>query len=137
MFGIGDKDDEYVRILGYAVMIAIIAGVVTAAVITFYSESESYSALHIDEYSNYIENGTVSFTYGVDRFGPSGAYYEVKALHRGRTVYSDAFEMRPGSVMKNVSFSLSETEFPVKLQLVLKEGQDTYYETYFWLKGNK
>ena len=137
MFGIGDKEDDYVRILGYAVMIAIVAGIITAAVIVYYSGTESYTALHLENYSNYIENGVVSFTYGVDRFGPYGEDYLIRAVHRGNVMYTDTFRLEGGQdLMKKVSFRLNETEFPVKLQLILREGSGEVYEVYFWLKGN-
>jgi len=136
-----NEEEGYVRILKYAVVVAIAAGIFTTAVILWYARTESYSALHLESYSNYIENGTVSFTYGVDRFGPTPATYIAKIYHRGKVVYSNEYTLRPGSVNKTVAFlSINETEFPVKLQLVLTEDPASgggIYEVYFWLKGNR
>jgi hypothetical protein len=126
--------------LQYAVIAAIAFGLVTAGVIIWYAGNESYSALHIGSYSNYIENGSVSFTYGVDRFGPAPASYNIKALHRGKVMYTRDFTMEPGSMNETVSFRLTETNFPVKLQVVLTESAASggaAYEVYFWLKGSK
>jgi hypothetical protein len=134
------EEDGHVRMLRYAVIAAIAFGLLTAGVIIWYAGNESYSALHIDAYSNYIENGTVTFTYGVDRFGPAPASYSIKALHRGKVMYSRDFTMNPGSMNATVSFRLNEAVFPVKLQVVLTESAESggsAYEVYFWLKGNR
>jgi hypothetical protein len=129
-----EDDRTSIIILKYTIAIAIVAGIYTAAFIYIQARSESYSALHIGEYSNYIENGTVSFTYGVDRFGPSGASYRLQVLVRGVELHEDEFSLQPGSMEREVSFPLDEASFPVKVQVILWEGE-TAYETYFWLKG--
>lgn len=126
------------EIMKLAIEIAIVISIFTAAYIFIMTESESYSALYIRSYSNYIENGTVAFTYGVDRFGPSGASYSFEVIERGVSYHLETFSMEPGRRESNVSFSLNETSFPVKLQLILKEpGTNEIYETHFWLKGNR
>jgi len=131
-----------IEILKLVIAIAIIAGIWTAAYIFIMAKSESYSALYIQSHSNYISNGTVSFEYGVDRFGPAGASYDFEVKVRDIPYHSDTFEMEPGTRRRNVSFSLStfslnETDFPFKVQLTLREGNGDVYETYFWLKGVK
>jgi hypothetical protein len=136
----GKSENEWEKALYYAVMVAVIAGIAATAIIVYYAGTESYSALHLEKYSNYIENGTVSFTYGVDRFGPAPATYSVKALHRGNVVYSKDFAMEPGSMNATAYLRLNETLFPVKVQLVLTEAPGSggqTYEVYFWLKGSK
>lgn len=136
----GKSENKGEKALYYAVLVAVVAGIATTVVILYYAGTESYSALHLESYSNYIENGTVSFIYGVDRFGPSPASYAVRAVHRGNAMYSESFSLAPGSVNKTVSFRLNETIFPVKVQLVLSEDAQSggqAYEVYFWLKGNK
>ncbi len=101
------------------------------------TKSESYSALSIRSYSNYIENGTVSFTYGVDRFGPRGAMYDVSVFVNDDVIYRNSFSMEPGSGNGSISFPLNTTAFPVKVKLVLSEQDGTSYDVYFWLKGSR
>lgn len=134
----GKKKDMELEIMKLAIEIAVVIAVFTAAYIFIMTESESYSALYIRSYSNYIENGTVAFTYGVDRFGPAGATYSFEVLERGTTYHLETFDMQPGRRERNVSFALNETVFPVKVQLILTEARSNdVYEAHFWLKGSR
>jgi hypothetical protein len=131
----GEKDME-LEIFKLVIALAVIAAIWIAAYIVIMAQSESYSALFIRSHSNYIEDGKVEFTYGVDRFGPTGASYALDVMVRGIPYHSDTFEMGPGRRERNVSFSINETSFPVKVQIILREGgTGDVYETYFWLKG--
>ncbi len=127
-----------IEIMKLAIEIAVVIAIFTAAYIFIMAQSESYSALYIRDYSNYIDNGTVAFTYGVDRFGPSGESYSFEVLERGEIFHAETFDLETGRRESNVSFSLNETSFPVKVQLILKEtGTNAIYEAHFWLKGNR
>jgi hypothetical protein len=132
-----DSETEYVELLKYAVMIAIAAGIITTAVIIYYAGTDSYSALYLINYSNYIENGTVSLMYGVDRFGPAGASYDLIVYVDEAKIHTRSFTMEPGTGNGTVSFKLNRTEFPVKVQLVLNESGGSSYDVHFWLKGNR
>jgi|GEM_PF-1825764 len=137
----GSPDET--RILKYVIAAAIVIGIVTAAVILFIAGSESYSALYIESYSNYAEDGLVSFAYGVDKFGPATASYMFKVFIEDEAMYSEDFVLEQGTKKGNVSFpvTLDDYELPVKVRLVLREEREgggvAAYETYFWLRGAK
>jgi hypothetical protein len=132
---ITDFMTEDTKALKYAVMVAVVLGIATVVVIYAYTESESYSALYLQEYSNYVEDGKVSFVYGVERFGPTGASYDFAVHVDGVGLYSNTFDIASGTLQRRITFPVDVDEFPVKVQIVLKErGGETYY-VHFWLKG--
>jgi len=137
----GSPDET--RILKYVIAAAIVIGIVVAAFILLVAGSQSYSALYIESYSNYVEDGTVSFTYGVDKFGPATASYMFKVFMGEETMHSEDFVLKQGTRKNSVSFpvDLEDYELPVKVRLVLREEQEgggvAAYETYFWLRGAK
>ena len=128
-------EDTGTKIMKYAVLIAIGSGIAVSVYLILAARSESYSALFIRSHTNYIENGTVSFTYGVDRFGPAGESYDFRVTVRGTEYYKEGFDMQPGRMEENVTFRLNETTFPVKVQLVLRGRGGEVLETFFWLNG--
>ena len=128
-------EDSGTKIMKYAVLIAIASGIAVSVYLILAAKGESYSALFIRSHTNYIENGTVTFTYGVDRFGPAGERYDFRVMVRGTEYYSKGFDMQPGRMEENVTLRLNETSFPVKVQLVLRGSGGEVLETFFWLNG--
>jgi hypothetical protein len=122
-------------VLTYAVIIAIVLGVVTSYFFLAV-DKESYSALYIIPDSTNFDsaNNTVSFEYGVRSFETGSRDYTLKIYSANVQLNNKNFSLNPGRIVEEpVKISLpSNTRFPVKISLKLTTGTSSE-EVHFWL----
>jgi hypothetical protein len=123
-------------VLTYAVIIAIVLGVVTSYFFLAV-DKESYSALYILPDSTHFDSAsnTVSFEYGVRSFETGSRDYILKIYSANVLVNNKNFSLNPGRILEEaVKISLpQDTRFPVKISLKLTTGTSSE-EVHFWVK---
>lgn len=132
-------EGELDKIIGKAIILACILGLIVTLWLVMAIREESFSALYLrpESYSNYVEGNEVSFAYGVRCFENQKTRYELEIFLGDELVDKKEFEMEKGENEWTETIDIpNEIEFPVKVRLVLK-ANDEVYDTHFWLKGRK
>ena len=132
------QNKEMDKIIRNAVIAAIFIGLLVTMYFVF-AGKETFSALYIkpDSYSNYVENDSVSFVYGVRCFEGRRTRYTSEIFLGDHSLGKNEFEMDSGEKEWNVSFRIPDgTEFPVKVRVVLTKDNESY-DTHFWLRGRR
>ena len=106
---------------------------------------ETFSAIYLvpGQYSNYVEGGTVTYTYGVECFEDKPTQYTLSILLEGTLIKKKEFELcqkgkysRTKIEVEDEFMMPKEITYPAKVNLQLAEGENNY-EVGFWLRGKK
>ncbi len=123
-------------IIAYAVVIAIVLGILTSYFFIFV-DKESYSALYLTPDSTIYDanSHTVFFGYGVRSFETGRTDYELDMYSDDIQVDNKKFSLNSGEIFEEkVKIVLPQnTQFPDKISLKLNTGKDKE-EVHFWLK---
>ena len=105
-----------------AIIIAIIIGICIAfAIIVLEIRTERFSAVYInpDSYTNYPENRTVSFIYGISSYEKENTSYIINIRVGENLVETKQVELLPGETHeeKKVIQLSNDTVYPVKISV--------------------
>ncbi len=134
---------ELWKIIRWSIIVAVLVGIAVEAYLIYVLKQESrFSALYLvpGSYSNYIQNGTVAFTYGVECYEGRPTGYHLDIFLGDRKIGERDFTLcNPRKKLEErieITGLRSELEFPVKLRLVLTHNNRTN-DVHFWIKGVK
>ncbi len=136
------NEEKFKKIIKWSIVGAIAVGIVVEAYLIYMLSQESrFSSLYLvpGSYSNYIQNGTISFTYGAECYEGQKTNYHLNIFIGNKKIGERNF------VLCNPRRKLEESieikgiyreglKFPVKLRLVLTYDNGTN-EVHFWIKG--
>jgi uncharacterized membrane protein len=138
-----ENSAELWKIIKWSIIVAVLVGVVVEAYLIYVLKQESrFSALYIvpGSYSNYIQNGTVAFTYGVECYEGRPTKYHLDIFLGDKKIGERDFTLcNPGKKLEErmeIKGLRRGLEFPVKLRLVLTHDNRTN-DVHFWIKGIK
>jgi uncharacterized membrane protein len=105
-----------------AIVIAVIVGICLAcAIIIFEIRTERFSAVYInpDTYSNYPENGTISFVYGINSNELTKTSYTIYLRAGGTLVDTKTIELMPHEQYeeRKVMQLPEDVAYPVKISV--------------------
>ena len=135
----GTDEGELDKIIGKAIILACILGLIVTLGLVMAIKEESFSALYLrpESYSNYVEGNEVSFVYGVRCFENQKTRYALEIFLGDELVDKKEFEMEKGENEWAETIDIpNDIEFPIKVRLVLR-ANDEVSDTHFWLKGRK
>jgi uncharacterized membrane protein len=128
----------YGKLIKKAVILSCILGLIAAVyLIRETSKGENYVVLYLEpgSYSNYLEDDTVRFTYGIQQYGVRSSTYILDIYLDDRLVATRDLKQRSGE--NEVELQLPEgMKFPTKVKLTLKTDYGEN-EVHFWLNGRK
>ncbi|NOZ58315.1 MAG: hypothetical protein GXO66_01860 [Euryarchaeota archaeon] len=137
------ENAEFWRIIKWSIVIAVLVGVAVEAYLIYVLKQESrFSALYLvpGSYSNYIEDGSLSFTYGVECYEGRPTSYHLEIYLGERKIGERDFTLCNPGKKREERIELTGLRggmpFPVKLRLVLTSERGTN-EVHFWVKGVK
>jgi len=123
-------------VIAYAVIIAIVLGIITSYFFIFV-DKESYSALYIIPDSTIFDttDNSVIFGYGVRSFETGRTDYELIMYSAGVQVNNRTFSLNPGEIFEERVKTIlpQDTQIPDKISLKLNTGK-VIEEVHFWLK---
>lgn len=141
---ISEIGSEMEGIIKKAMIVAIIVGIiVTAYLVYIVKQNETFSSVYVnpDTYSNYIINGELSFTYGVQCFENEPTDYLLEINFQDKKVAERNFRLCSGGVAKKeeriqIKGLGSYAEFPALLTIILTSNGEEQ-EVHFWVKGHR
>lgn len=123
-----------------AAVAAIILGIIVTAYLVLETHKESYSALYLkpDNYQNYINANTVSFTYGITSYENKKTAYDLTVFLGETQITTKQVSLNPGQTAEDtISFEIPQnTSFPQKVLLNMAGGGQQY-SVHYWIKGRK
>jgi hypothetical protein len=123
-------------VITYAVIIAIVLGILTSYFFIFV-DKESYSAIYIIPNSTIFDtnDNSVFFGYGVRSFETSRTDYILNIYSADTPITTKNFSLNNGEIFEeNIKILLPQnTRFPNKISLRLNTGK-TQEEVHFWIK---
>jgi hypothetical protein len=129
-------ENERTDIIAYAVILAIVIGILTSVFFIIVNK-ESYSALYIIPNTTIFDatDNSVFFGYGVRSFETGRTDYELNIYSAAVRVNNKQFSLNNGEILEErVKIILPPgTQFPDKISLQLNTGK-ALEEVHFWLK---
>jgi len=123
-----------------SVVIAIvIAAIFFSYLLFFVSTEEHYTSLYLypESYTNYPDDSTVSFLYGIQSFEKERAQYTVNIYVDRTRKESKMYELDPGDVFEEeISLDIIGVNLPARVRVELVSPFNRY-ETYFWIKDTE
>jgi len=120
-----------------SVAIAIVIAVIFFSYLLFFvCAEEHYTSLYLypESYTNYPENSTVSFIYGIQSFEKERAQYTVNIYVDRTKKDSTMYELDPDDVFEEeISLNIKGANLPARVRVELISPYNRY-ETYFWIK---
>jgi len=135
------SDEEIIKLV---IIAASVLAVVITVILIFFSREQPYSVLYLKSYSNYLENKSVSFVYGVESHESKKASYRLSILFNGKSLRNETFELDAGGKREqNIILDLPLDSpsfiyevFPAKVELLL-EVEKRNYTVHFWLSESE
>lgn len=123
-----------------SVVIAIVIAVIFFSYLLFFvSAEEHYTSLYLcpESYTNYPEDSTVSFLYGIQSYEKERAQYTVNIYVDNTKKESKTYELDPGDVFEEeISVDIIGVNLPARVRVELVSPFNRY-ETYFWIKDTE
>jgi hypothetical protein len=130
-------ESERIDIIAYAVILAIILGILVSVFFIFVNK-ESYSALYIIPNSTIYDSNenSIVFSYGVTSYETGKTNYEMNIFSSDKLVEKKEFSLNNGEIFEEriKIFLPPETQFPDKISLKLNNGKNVE-EVNFWIKS--
>ncbi len=136
------ENDHLWKVMKWSILAAIAAGLLLEGYLIYTLKQEStFSALYLvpGSYSNYLEDGTVSFTYGVECYERRATTYRLDIYLGERKIAERKFTLCNPEKKKEEKVEITglrNLAYPVKLRLVLSTADSTN-DVHFWIKGAK
>ncbi len=129
---------ELSKLIIKIIAIVCIIGMALMTGMIYYAGHESYSGIYISpgSYSNYVENNTISFTYGVKSFETNDTEYKLNVFLGDGLIKKKEFRLNAGEKLEeNMSIIVpDDIEFPAKVKIIVIMN-DKEESVHFWLKG--